>query len=135
MVPHLVSLWLRVSAQTSVEIVFLSKCQLNTSESISIRHCLAAAHRQRLSRIFPGASTSRNNPTVSLPKCHCKLVAATIISHLDYCNSFFAGLPADQLAQLQQIQNNAARLVMKNTHTHKDEITLHLSSKSFTGYL
>ena len=73
----------------------------------------AAAQRQRLSRILPGASTSRNNPTVSLPKCHCKVVAAMIISRLDYCNSVFAFLPADQVARLQRIQNNAARLVMK----------------------
>ena len=36
-----------------------------------------------------------------------------IISCLDYCNSVFAGLPADQVVQLQRIQNNAARLVMK----------------------
>ncbi|WP_419618910.1 hypothetical protein, partial [Thiolapillus sp.] len=42
-----------------------------------------------------------------------RLVAAMIISRLDYCNSVFAGLPADQVARLQRIQNNAARLVMK----------------------
>ena len=29
-------------------------------------------HIDRLSRILPGASTNRNNPTVSLPKCNCK---------------------------------------------------------------
>ena len=56
-----------------------------------------------------------------------------IISHLDYCNSVFAGLPADQVARLQRIQNNAARLVMKKKT--KNEIMLHLSSKNFTGYL
>ena len=42
-----------------------------------------------------------------------RLVAAMIISRLDYRNSVFAGLPADQVARLQRIQNNAARLVMK----------------------
>ena len=42
-----------------------------------------------------------------------RLVAAMTISRLDYCNSVFAGLPADQVARLQRIQNNAARLVMK----------------------
>ena len=41
------------------------------------------------------------------------LVAAMIISRLDHCNSVFAGVPADQIARLQRIQNNAARLVMK----------------------
>ena len=56
-----------------------------------------------------------------------RLVAAMIISRLDHSNSVFASLPADQVARLQRIQNNVAQLVM--------EITLHLSSKNFTGYL
>ena len=42
-----------------------------------------------------------------------RLVAAIIISRLDYCNSVFTGLPADQVAELQWIQNTAAQLVMK----------------------
>ena len=41
------------------------------------------------------------------------LVVAMIISRLDYCNSIFAGLPADQVAQLQRIQNKTAQLFMK----------------------
>ena len=61
-----------------------------------------------------------------------RLVAAMIISRLDYCDSVFAGLPADQVARLQRIQNNAARLVTKKK---ENEITLHLPSKNFTGYL
>ena len=60
-----------------------------------------------------------------------RLVAAMIISCLDYCNSVFAGLPADQVARLQRIQNNAARFVWKK----ENEITLYLFSKNFTGYL
>ena len=54
-----------------------------------------------------------------------------LISRLDYCNSVFAGLPADQVARLQRIQNNAARFVWKK----ENEITLYLFSKNFTGYL
>ena len=42
-----------------------------------------------------------------------RLVAAMVISHLDYFNSIFTGPPADQIARLQQLQNNAAWLVMK----------------------
>ena len=42
-----------------------------------------------------------------------RLVAAMIISRLDYCNSVFAGLPADQITRLQRIHNNAAGLVIK----------------------
>ena len=36
-----------------------------------------------------------------------------VISRLDYCNSVLIGLPADQIALLQRVQNNAARLVVK----------------------
>ena len=58
---------------------------------------------------------SLNNQTVFLPKCHCKACHSNDhkFSRLDHCNSVFAGLPADQVTQLQQIQNNAAHLVMK----------------------
>ena len=50
-----------------------------------------------------------------------RLVAAMIISRLDYCNSVFAGLPADQVARLQRIQNNAAWLVIKSKEKKKEE--------------
>ena len=42
-----------------------------------------------------------------------RIVAAMVISHLDYCSSVFIGLPADQIALLQRVQNNTARLMMK----------------------
>ena len=42
-----------------------------------------------------------------------RIVAAMVISRLDYCSSVFIGLPADQIALLQQVQNNTAWLVMK----------------------
>ena len=145
MVPYLVSLWLRVSAQTSVETVFLSKCQLNTSESISIRHCLCGststafvAHPCILASFLELRRAAKIRPYLS-QSATARLVAAMIISRLDYCNSAFAGLPADKVARLQRFQNNAARLVMKKKREKKkeeeDEITLHLSSKNFTGYL
>ena len=59
-----------------------------------------------------------------------------IISRLDYCNSVFAGLPADQVARLQRIQNNAARLVMKNEEEEKERKRDHVTPllKNFTGY-
>ena len=41
------------------------------------------------------------------------LVVTMVISRLDYCNSVFIGLPADQIVRLQWVQNNAARLIMK----------------------
>ena len=52
-----------------------------------------------------------------------------IISRLDYCNSIFAGLPADQVARLQQSRTTRHGLLWKK----ENEITLHLSSKNFTG--
>ena len=42
-----------------------------------------------------------------------KLVSAFVLSRLDYCNSLFAGLSNDKITKLQRIQNNAARLVLK----------------------
>ena len=48
-----------------------------------------------------------------------KLVCCFVTSRLDYCNSLLAGLPNSKLSRLQQIQNNAARLVKrisKNEH-------------------
>ena len=50
-----------------------------------------------------------------------RLVAAMVISRLDYCNSVFIGLPADQIAQLQRVQNNAARLVLRKRR--RDHVT------------
>ena len=50
-----------------------------------------------------------------------RFVAAVVISRLDYCNSVFIGLPADQIAQLQRVQNNAARPVMKKRR--RDHVT------------
>ena len=46
-----------------------------------------------------------------------RLVATMLISRLHYCNSVFKGLPADQTARLQRVQNNAARLIMKKKKT------------------
>ena len=41
-----------------------------------------------------------------------KLVVATVLSRLDYCNSVLIGLPEDQILRLQRVQNSAARLVL-----------------------
>ena len=44
-----------------------------------------------------------------------------VISRLDYCNLVFIGLPGDQIARLQRVQNNAARFVLKKRR--RDHVT------------
>jgi hypothetical protein len=50
-----------------------------------------------------------------------RLVAAFVMSRIDYCNSVLAELPATTLAPLQRVQNAAARLVLNLKRT--DHIT------------
>ena len=48
-----------------------------------------------------------------------KLVASMITSRLDYCNATFAGVADEQIARIQKIHNNAARLILKKPkHDH-----------------
>ena len=42
-----------------------------------------------------------------------KLVSAFVLSRLDYYNSLFAGLSNGKITKLQRIQNNAARILLK----------------------
>ena len=50
-----------------------------------------------------------------------RLVAAFVLSRLDYCNALLAELPATTLAPLQRVQNAAARLVLDLRRT--DHVT------------
>jgi hypothetical protein len=49
------------------------------------------------------------------PEAANKLACAFVISRLDYCNSLLTGIPSYLLNKLQQIQNNAARLISKTS--------------------
>ena len=57
-----------------------------------------------------------------------RLVAAFVMSRIDYCNSVLAELPATTLATLQRVQNAAARLVLnlkRSDHITPALIQLH----------
>ena len=48
-----------------------------------------------------------------------KLVSATVLSRLDFCNSTLIGITEEQLGRLQHVQNAAARLVLnRRKHDH-----------------
>lgn len=46
-------------------------------------------------------------------KAFSMLIHSLIFSHVDYCNSLFAGLPSSTLRPLQLVQNYAARLLLR----------------------
>ena len=50
-----------------------------------------------------------------------KLISATILSRLDYCNSTLIGVSEGQLERLQRVQNSAARLVLRKKK--RDHVT------------
>ena len=120
LVPHLILAWFTVSVQIAVEIVFLSKCLLNISEFISIGRCRCD------SIIIPSVayrSWNFDEPHQSVrisPKMLPHDLSRRwpfLAFRLDYRNSIFAGLPADQIARLQRIQNSAASLWWRKNFT------------------
>ena len=112
LVPHLVSAWLRVSAATSAETVFRSRrLFLNTAESSRSDVVYAAAHYSVCRAFFLEFRRAASIRPHLSQSAAARLVAAMIISRLEY--SVFTGVPADEVTQLQRIQNNAALLVMK----------------------
>ena len=84
---------------------------LSMQKHISSICCASFLELRRIASIRPYLSQS----------AAARLVAAMVISRLDYCNSVFIGLPADQIARLQRVQNNAARLVRKKRR--RDHVT------------
>ena len=45
------------------------------------------------------------------------LASSCILSRLDYCNSLLAGYPQTLIKPLQQVQNSAAKLILKSRRT------------------
>ena len=85
---------------------------LSMQKHISSICCASFLEIQCIASIQPSLSQS----------AAARLVAAMVISRLDYCNSVFIGLPADQIARLQRVQNDAPRLVMKKRR-RRDHVT------------
>ena len=81
---------------------------LSMQKHISSICCASFLELQRITSIRPYLSQS----------AAARLVVAVVISHLDYCNSVFIGLPADKIARLQRVQNNAAQPVKKRRRDH-----------------
>ena len=59
---------------------------------------------RRLGKIRPFLSTDAAK----------KLTVSFVLTRLDYCNFLLAGLPDNKLNKLQRIENNAARIVLRN---------------------
>ena len=50
-----------------------------------------------------------------------QLVCSLVLSRIDYCNSLLSGLPAEELARLQMILHNAARVIFRQSK--RDHVT------------
>ena len=54
------------------------------------------------------------------------LVLSIVMSHLDYSNAIFSGLPEKDLANLQRIQNAGAKLVLQKDKLASSKECLHV---------
>ena len=52
--------------------------------------------------------------TLTVEACK-QVVQSLVISHLDYCNSIFMGMPKKEINQMQKIQNSAACLILNRS--------------------
>ena len=60
----------------------------------------------------PSSQPIRHHPTHDALKT---LICAFALSRIDYCNSLLAGCPRNLICKLQNVQNNAARLICRST--------------------
>ena len=92
--------------------------------SLTMSHHISSVCRsaylelRRISAIRPFLTTSAT----------ATLVCSRVLSRIDYCNSLLAGITSDQIARLQRILNNSARLIFRkkrSEHVTPMLISLH----------
>ena len=88
-----------VTSDRNLGIHFDSTLSLSNHISSSTKSCLFHVRDLRRIRPFLDQTTARN------------IATALIHSKLDYCNSVFLNLPANQLDRFQLVLNSAARAV------------------------
>ena len=80
--------------------------ELNLKQHITNKCRLAMANIQRIKNLSP-IITKQATKTLAI---------GIVMSHLDYCNTLFIGLPECDISKLQQIPNICARLVLHKEH-------------------
>ena len=91
---------------------------LTTSDHISSVCRSAYLELRRICVIRPFLTTSAT----------ATLDCSRLLSRIDYCNSLLAGITSDQMARLQRILNNSARLIFRkrrSEHVRPMLISLH----------
>ena len=91
-------------------------CRLTMQPHVLSVVCAANLEIRRISSIRHLLSTEA---TITL-------VSALVLSRLDYCNSLLSGCPQSVINQLQRVQNNAARLILRLKKS--EHISPHLAS-------
>ena len=83
----------------SLGVTLYSSLNFKTHISNTVKACMFHIGRAKFIRRFLNEETAT------------RLMLAIVISRIDYCNSLLVFLPDKYIAQLQKVQNTAARLV------------------------
>ena len=90
----------------NLSVLFDSNLSLSGHISSITKSCLSNIRDLRRIRPILDQTTARN------------IATALVHSKLDYCNSLFLNLPANQLDRLQLVLNSAARAVTRTPRFH-----------------
>ena len=90
----------------------------NLDENLSLKHHIKLKCKTAMWHIH-----QIKNVRAYLTQEACEtLVLGTVISHLDYANTLFIGLPQCDINKLQRVQNIAAKLVLNNGANSHDSL-------------